>query len=413
MLMLRNILTILALGLLVATELRAYEPDPAVRKSIAKEVKPELIARTPSNHRFSAGVGLAGNVPFKDYERLAKDNGYAPYDDCSIATFVEVTSYQVATAKQLEAKQVAALFRRCESSDVTVVGRKPLTQAIGDQEILRGMWQRMLEFTGGALNDEGVLAAARRDATERFEALYGNPAEWQPGASGFARIATPQEQVAESENTQTSNGQSPPSSTSGATTSLYPKNGVEQLILRTETGYGLSGVFVENTTYLLMHDGSIFSKPYGDPYLLNVISSKRTQPKSWGQWRKTGKTLHVTWPGKAPTTWETWFSCRNVGQGERLRGRFQSADSFGGDAVVNFNTIVFDRDGRFSMAVLKGGNTAWLPVYSDSRSAGRYTLGGYAIHLRFNNGSTKDYAFCAYPKDNEHFAIGANHFAPL
>ena len=163
----------------------------------------------------------------------------------------------------------------------------------------------------------------------------------------------------------------------------------------------------------MFKDGSIFSKPFGNPYTLDIAGSKRKQPKAWGQWREQGGTLKVTWPNKKTAEWKTWFRCRAAAPGLRLAGKFQSADSFGGAVVANFNTIAFNREGQFSLTTLKGGNTAWLPVYSSSNRAGRYEFDGYTVRLEMNDGSREEFAFCLYPKDDEHFAIGSSHYVPL
>lgn len=121
----------------------------------------------------------------------------------------------------------------------------------------------------------------------------------------------------------------------------------------------------------------------------------------------------VSWPGKKTQTWKTWHYARPAINGFTLSGRFQSADSFGGGDVINFNTIAFTREGRFALASLKGGNTPWLPAYAKSKSAGRYTVNGYDMLLHFNNGQKKTLAFGLYPKDNKHFFMGSSHFVPL
>ena len=176
-------------GYLFATPTMAYEPDSSERKRVADVVKPELIAATPASQRFGMRFGLAGNIPFKDYERLARRNGYEPYEDCTLATFVQVTSYQTATGTELQPEIVGGLHASCQASDATVLGLKPLSQSAGDREILRGMWQRYLEQTGKQQNDPQLIAAASEDATERFTELYGDPANYEPRQSGFVQLA--------------------------------------------------------------------------------------------------------------------------------------------------------------------------------------------------------------------------------
>jgi len=406
-------------GVLIAPPAPAYEPDRAERKRLFAELKPELIAATPAGQRFAMRFALAGSIPFKDYERLARRFNYEPYDDCTVATFVQVTSYQIATGTELEPEIIAGLHASCTASEASVLGPKPLSQAVGDHEIVRGMWQRYLEQSGQQQNDSQLVAAAKGDATERFRELYGDPANFEPRPSGFVRLKvdTADEPPLVADRNEDLTPAPPPATPTSSGSTAAPSGGrsnnVDRLILRTVTRYGLGGVYVANATYLLLKDGSIFSKPYDNPYTLNVAESQRLQTKSWGRWREQGSALQVTWPNKKTARWEKWFHCREVDADFRLEGRFQSADSFGGGAVANFNTVAFSRDGRFSLTNLKGGATDWLPVYSETATAGRYTVDGYALRLETNAGSVEEFAFCLYPKDDEHFAIGASHFVPL
>ena len=390
----------------------AYEPDPALRKTIAKEVVAELLAKTPGDSRFAARFALAGNIPFNDYERLASAYGYQPYQDCTVATFAEVAAWQIARRTELDVEQIAAVHGSCTQSSSTVLGNKPLTQAVGDAAILRAVWQRNLEVTGRQLGNDQLVAAATRDAGAAFEAFRGEARAWRVGDEGFvARSENQPVPTADHvQSTQRPRGQTTVSPSPAATGGAD----VERMVLRTVTRYGLSGVYVTNQVYLLLKDGSIFRKPYRSPNQLDVAASKLESPKDWGTWERRGEMLAVTWSDGETQQWKTWHTCRPADSEKRLAGRFQSADAFGGANVINFNTIAFERDGRFSWDTLKGGNTeAWLPAYSKDKSAGRYELRDHTIRFRFNDGRVADYAFCLYPKDDEHFAIGANHFVPL
>lgn len=397
----RPLANLLLFGVFVMSAAHGYEPDDDARKIIAKQVKAELVEATPAKQRFSARVAMTGNIPFNDYERLARTNGYEPYDDCTVATFAEVTSWQIVKGEQVDTAIIAALVERCLAADRTSLGPKPLNQEIGDREILHGMWQRNLDFVGQRLKDDALLAAIRANAAEHFSKLHGGPDEWQLSLSGFSHVAA---------NTQVSSDSTPVSTPRQRT---IGSSSVEDLVLRTVTRYGLSGVYVTNATYLLLTDGSIFREPFANPYTLEVPAAKRSQPEEWGRWRRRGATLVVTWPGKDPTVWENWFSTRPATTNLRLQGRYKSADSFGGDKVTNYNTMSFERDGRFSWGSLKGGNTDWQPTYSNAERAGQYSFDRHSIRLTYNDGTIAEYAFGLYPKDDQHFVIGSNHFAPI
>ncbi|MEM1261321.1 MAG: hypothetical protein AAGH76_02865 [Pseudomonadota bacterium] len=399
-------------SLLKLSVAQAYEVDSATRKSVSEATKKELVAATPRQQRFSVRFAISGKTPFRDYEKIAKAAGYPPYEDCSVATFVEVTNWQIIQRSDISSASIKHLYDRCEASDTTVLGPKPLSQQVGDREVIRGMWQRSLEFVGKSLRDVRLLTFIQDDATKRFTSLYGDPAEYQLTTAGFVPaapvVAKTEAPASETTSPEAEKPAAIPQPTDSAANGLF-----EQLILRTVTRYGLSGVYVENATYMLLNDGSILKEPTDNPYTLNIASSKRQAPKRWGRWRRQGSTLQVTWLGDDPTTWKRWFIVRPAKKGRRISGRFQSADGFGGDRVANFNTVAFSSDGRFSWATLKGGDTPWKPAYSNRKSAGRYELDGNMIRLSYNDGAVREYAFGFYPKDDDHFVIGANHFTRL
>ncbi|MEL7296618.1 MAG: hypothetical protein AAGJ86_03090 [Pseudomonadota bacterium] len=400
----------------------AYEPDPALRKSLGKTVKQELIEATPQAQRLSVRLSFSPRVSLRDYERLAKKAGFPAYADCSIATFVEVTNWQIIQGKDVTPEQIKQLVASCESATTTAIGPKPIPQAQGDREILRGMWQRNLAFVGKSLRDEALSAFIRKDAAQQFYQIHGEPDEWHLTAKGFQR--KPMAPVVAAEVPAEPGGAidesgvvAPPApeSTSSTSTLVYRQTDEDfDIVMRTVTRYGLSGVYVENEIYLRLKDGRIKRRFSENPYALDTQLSAARDPENWGNWSPSNASLQVKWPGDASTVWERWFMTRPAQRGQRISGLFQSADGFGGGRVANFNTVAFDADGRFTWAALKGGDTGgWLPAYDDRRRAGRYSIDGHAIRLTFNDGTVEEYAFCFYPKDNEHFVIGSNHFTPL
>ncbi|WP_289644260.1 hypothetical protein [Maribacter aestuarii] len=96
-----------------------------------------------------------------------------------------------------------------------------------------------------------------------------------------------------------------------------------------------------------------------------------------------------------------------------MQGKFNTIDAFGGSKVINASTVYFDNQGRFAWKTVKGGNTAWKPIFTKSAFAGTYEINAHTIILNYYNGVSEAYFFGLYPKDNMHFVIGANHFVPL
>lgn len=185
--------------------------------------------------------------------------------------------------------------------------------------------------------------------------------------------------------------------------------------MRTETRVGLGGVaYVENLVYILIEDGSCRVDPVANPYQQNVKKEKSKLPKKWSKWTKSGSKITRTRYNGKNSVWKKWYKVRPWQKAQRIAGKFQSADSFGGSRVHNFSTIAFSKSGQFSWKTAKGGHlTDWLPVYSNTRTAGTYVINRYSITLTYNSGQRESFFFARYPKADRHFVIGANHFAPI
>lgn len=188
---------------------------------------------------------------------------------------------------------------------------------------------------------------------------------------------------------------------------------IEGIYMRTQTLYGLSGVFIKNVSYLLLKNGDVFKKLRGSPYELDVAESKKSQAKHWGKWKKQGGKINIKWSNGKESSWKKWHKTIPAKKGETLNGKFQSADPFGGSRVYNFNTIVFNKNGQFSAAKLKGGDTDWKPIISKSEQQGTYNLDRYSITFKKPGKSDETFLFFFYPDSHQHFAIGRSNFIPL
>ncbi len=188
---------------------------------------------------------------------------------------------------------------------------------------------------------------------------------------------------------------------------------IEGNYMRTQTLYGLSGVFIKNVSYLLLKNGDVFKKLRGSPYELDVAESKRNQAKHWGTWEKQGGKIYIKWSNGKESTWEKWHKTIAAKNGETLDGTFQSGDPFGGSEVYNFNTITFSKNGQFSSAKLKGGDTDWKPIISKSEQQGTYALDRHSITFKKPGQADETFLFFFYPDSHQHFAIGRSNFVPL
>jgi hypothetical protein len=197
---------------------------------------------------------------------------------------------------------------------------------------------------------------------------------------------------------------------------------IKGIIINLEHSYGVGGAVIsEYMPYLLLNDGTIYSNPVVSPYEFNVSLSKQREPKKWGTWKISGNAITVNWPGRNKSEkWEkNWFWARPAAGNEKIEGAFTSMigsgnSAMGGNVVtVSSKNILFNTLGRFALTGVGVGtnytdyNIA-TSAYSKKDEAGAYSLNGYSIELRFNNGTTMRRAFYFYPKDKAHFGIG-NH----
>jgi hypothetical protein len=196
---------------------------------------------------------------------------------------------------------------------------------------------------------------------------------------------------------------------------------IKGIVINLEHGYGAGGAVVsEYRPYLLLTDGSIYSNPVMSPYDFDAGLSKQKEPKKWGTWKITGGILSVSWPARSKTErWEKgWFWARPAAGNEKIEGAFVTISGGGSSAMggnvmtVSSKNILFNTTGRFALTGVGISNNNEIGIatsaYSQKDEAGSYSLNGYSIELRFNNGTTMRRAFYFYPKDKDHFGIG-NH----
>ncbi len=198
---------------------------------------------------------------------------------------------------------------------------------------------------------------------------------------------------------------------------------IKGIVLNLEYSYGVNGaVMSEYTPYLLLNDGSLYSNPVVSPYEFDVATSKQREPQKWGTWRLNGKAIVVNWPSRNKTErWDkNWFWARPAAGNEKIEGAFGSMAGAGNSPMgsnvvtVSSKNILFNNVGRFALTGVSVGtnytdyNLPTTAAYSKKDEAGAYTLNGYSIELRFNNGSTMRRAFYFYPKDKAHLGIGSH-----
>lgn len=203
---------------------------------------------------------------------------------------------------------------------------------------------------------------------------------------------------------------------------------IKGVVMRMEYGIGVGGALTINyNPYLLLNDGSIYEYPEESPYDLDIQKSKKSEPAKWGTWKESGKNMVVSLPQKngamETSVWEkNWFWTKPATSGESITGTFKTISgtgntALGGSTMITFGKrISFNHRGQFTMASFGGAHTSddagSVAAYSSKDEAGIYTLNGYSIELKFNNGKTYRKLFYFYPDSHRHFGLGASVYLP-
>ncbi len=377
----------------------SYAPDLSLRNTIRAQVWQELKPITPAKKRFLMGLIMQGNEYFNSYEDVIEERGYPIYDLASVRTFFEIVCKEVESGTEFSDDEADAYYGQVKRTFADTRQDADLSntalQKKYDPLILKSFWVAQLfeseKKDKGSIQELAARLLAENPidqpsiAAEREETIPAKP------------DIRPYEPVASNPNHATSQSM-----------------GIENIILRTVTGYGLGGVYVKNEVNVLFSNGEVFTNPAEPLEKMNIGQSKREKPEKWNTWQQRGTVIYVYKQKTGKTyEWKKWFQLRAGTNDFRLQGKFTAADGFGGAAVVNVNTVYFDRQGRFAWKTVKGGDTAWKPVFAKTNSAGTYRIDKHTLYLTYHNGLTESFFFGLYPKDNEHFVIGSSHFVPV
>ena len=176
---------------------------------------------------------------------------------------------------------------------------------------------------------------------------------------------------------------------------------------------------ITNDAYLLLKDGTVYNGLPVAPDQLDIAKSRVGEPKRWGKWRAKGGGYEVSWNGKA---YETLPGDKVIPAppGTKLSGRFGAVRSYsyGFGGSYSYWGASFTPDGRFRKDSRGGSSTNTAGIegvptvtsgYDESGSAvvgqadgvgiasvkrrnpngdreGDYSVNGYTITLRFDNG---------------------------
>ena len=171
---------------------------------------------------------------------------------------------------------------------------------------------------------------------------------------------------------------------------------------------GVGGMVVlEYDPVLLLRDGTAYEDFDVPPTELNIASFKKARPRRVGRWTKTAAGYSVRFNGdKSSSDLKASFKVKPAAAGQKLSGEYRTIGgggntALGGDVMVAYsNTYVFDRNGRFSGERAGGGGNSGVTVATSSKNAGTYTLSGYALRLKYNDGRVVRQLFYFYPDED-------------
>lgn len=324
---------------------------------------------------------------FKEYERIAKTKGLPAYDLPTIKTFSEVIFEEIKYYKKLSDIEINKKYNWIKKQYATATIDSKLNneqvQEKYDSFVLKAMWLAQLAQSK-SIEQDRLQFLADKFLKEQTENVQGNQVS----------VKTPTKPV--------------------LSETINNINDIDDIILRTVTLYGLNGVYIKNQVSVLYENGILFTNPTQPLETFDVQDSKSEKPNKWDSWQKKGNIIQVTRSKNGKVVdWKKWHKVRPATKGFTLQGKFNTVDGFGGSAVINASSIYFDNQGRFTWKTVKGGNTIWKPVFVKTNSSGNYKIDNHTISLTYTNGVAESYFFGLYPKDNQHFIIGANHFVPL
>ncbi len=189
-----------------------------------------------------------------------------------------------------------------------------------------------------------------------------------------------------------------------------PLSNVEEVILRptvTGTAYGVTSKVV---VYLLLKNGTIYSRPSASPHDLDVLNSKKIQPKKWGKWSKKGNQLIVNF--KSVQTWKKFYKTSKYNTNERFNGIFKTVGAFSDSKFHTFNTIIFKSNGTFTCRYFYKNKGNYKPHSKDKKIQGSYKIKDYTIELTYNSGDIERFLIAKHMKGNG-LIMGSKSFYPF
>lgn len=185
---------------------------------------------------------------------------------------------------------------------------------------------------------------------------------------------------------------------------------IEEVVLTptvTGTAYGATSKVV---VYLLLKDGTIYSRPSASPHDLDIVTSRKNQSSKWGTWSKSGDGLKVNF--KSDQLWKTYYTTSRCSANEKIQGVFQTVGGFSDSKEHRFNTIVLSKNGSFVWRYFYRSKGSYKPHATDKKIEGTYKIKDYTIELTYNSGSIERFLIAKHKKGSG-LVIGSKSFYPF
>ncbi|MBC8140402.1 MAG: hypothetical protein H7Y38_03060 [Armatimonadetes bacterium] len=179
---------------------------------------------------------------------------------------------------------------------------------------------------------------------------------------------------------------------------------------------GAGGMLImQPVPMVMLNDGTFFNDfdvPLSD---FDVAAARIARPTAWDKWRKRGGVLEEQY-GKSPWEKVDWYGPLPAAKpNEKLNGFYSSLSGGGntalggGTMIVVTNDITFLPDGRFKAGRFVGAMSseggAQTTVQNQKNTDGTYTLSGYTMTLKYNDGRVERKAFAFMDKDGKKDAL--------
>ncbi|WP_343699427.1 hypothetical protein [Caulobacter sp.] len=315
---------------------------------------------------------------------------------------------------------IDAWFRRRiqRAPDATTLTSKPASEP-AHRGVTSGMAMVKSDFGASLVI---TLACAGQDGRNRYAELLTAPSD--PALKAHVGSATelivyacfaPAASTAPAAKPTPTQAAAPPSA------SAVKDGDIEAVLYSWSQIYGIGGLQMNETTYLLLKDGSV-RRDLPVERDFDAAASKAREAGQWGRWRKSGATYQLAFGGGAFETPPGALVRLPGRSGEALAGSYKTSSSYqigGGAGAWSVRGVSFTADGRFSAFNTGGaGGSVGMgdsrvvanTVYDDEGSAGgvsgsnfgggssrrtpggaadrqgTYRIDGYTLTLRYDSG---------------------------